>query len=188
MSKESAERRVLGTALVLNAGMFVVGLAAGLIADSLGLIADSLDMLADAGAYGLGLAAIGRAARFKNRVARASGVLLLMLGAGVLIDAIRRATGGSEPDSEIIMVTATLSLVVNAYVIRTLTRFRRGEVHLRAAWLFTRADVVANIGVIVAGLVVMATGSAVPDLVAGVAIGLYVMGEARGILRNATRG
>ena len=42
---------------------------------------------------------------------------------------------------------------------------------------------VANLGVICAGLIVMVTGSAVPDLIAGVAIGLYVMNEARGILR-----
>jgi Co/Zn/Cd efflux system component len=178
-----SDASVLRVALALNATMFVVGLGAGIIADSLGLVADSLDMLADAGAYGLSLAAIGRPIHFKTRVARISGILLLVLGAGVLTDAIRRSAGGSDPDSGIIIVIALASLVVNAFVIRQLTRFRRGEVHLRAAWLFTRADVVANLGVICAGLIVMVTGSAVPDLIAGVAIGLYVMNEARGILR-----
>ena len=186
VTQQSAERRVLGMALALNAAMFVVGLVAGLVGDSLGLVADSLDMLADAGAYGLGLAAIGRAAQFKTRVARLSGVLLLLLGSGVMIDAIRRAAGGSEPESGIIMITALASLAVNAYVIRTLTRFRRGEVHLRAAWLFTpgrrRREHWCDLRRTPA---VMATGSAVPDLVAGVAIGLYVMSEALGILRGA---
>ena len=53
-----SDASVLRVALALNATMFVVGLGAGIIADSLGLVADSLDMVADAGAYGLSLAAI----------------------------------------------------------------------------------------------------------------------------------
>ena len=185
MARDRTERQILQVALALNAAMFVVGLTAGLVADSLGLVADSLDMLADAGAYGLSLAAVGRPPQFKNRVARVSGVLLLCLGAGILVDAIRRAMVGSDPDSGIIIATAAVSLIVNAYVIRTLRRFRTGEVHLRAAWLFTRADVVANIGGIMAGVVVFLTGNSLADIVAGVAIGCYVMLEARQILREA---
>lgn len=183
--RAGGERRVLRRALGLNAAMFVVGLAAGLAADSLGLVADSLDMLADALAYGLSLAAIGRAGAFKARVARMSGTLLLLLGAGVVADVARRAWLGSDPDSGVMMATAALSLAVNAYVIRLLARFRRGEVHLRAAWLFTRADVVANLGVILSGALVLGTASRWPDLVIGLAIGGYVIREALVILGQA---
>ena len=179
------ERRVLRVALVLNATMFVVGLVAGLLAQSLALLADSLDMLSDALAYGLSLAAIGRPAASKARVATLSGTILLVLGAGVILDVIRRAMQGSEPDSAFMVATALLSLIVNAYVIRTLRRFRGGEVHLRAAWLFTRADVVANIGVILSGVLVFATRSPYPDLFVGFAIGCYVIREAIEILTSA---
>ena len=181
----AGERRVLGIALGLNGAMFLVGFTAGLVAGSAGLIADSLDMLADALAYGLSLAAIGRPPRFKARVARLSGTLLLLLGAGVLVEVIRRAMSGAEPDGTIMLIVATVSLVVNATVIRMLTRLRRGEVHLRAAWLFTRADVVANLGVIVSAVLVHLTGSRHPDLVVGFAIGCYVIREAAGILQRA---
>ena len=186
MKAESARAsHVLKVALGLNAAMFVVGLTAGLVAESLGLIADSLDMLADAFAYGLSLAAIGRPPLFKAKVARMSGTLLLLLGVGVVADVARRAWTDSSPEGGVIIVIAALSLVVNTYVITTLSRFRTGEVHLRAARLFTRADVVANLGVVVAGVAVMVTGSRYPDLVAGFAIGCYVMWEATTILRNA---
>ena len=183
----AGERRVLWIALALNATMFVVGLVAGLAGNSLGLIADSLDMLADALAYGLSLAAIGRSALFKARVARMSGTLLFVLGVGVVADVIRRALSGSEPESGIMLVTAAASLVVNLIVIRMLTRFRKGEVHLRAAWLFTRADVVANLGVMLSAAAVALTGSRYPDLVVGFAIGCYVIREAVEILQNARR-
>lgn len=184
---EAGEHRVLAVALGLNALMFVVGLVAGLIAESLGLLADALDMLADALAYGLSLAAVGRPPIFKARVATMSGTLLLALGGGILLDAGRRLVTGSDPESAVMMAVAALSLAVNATVIRMLTRFRKGEVHLRAAWLFTRADVVANLGVILSGALVLLTGSRIPDLVAGIAIGLYVMREAWEILGRARR-
>jgi Co/Zn/Cd efflux system component len=60
------ERKTLCVALVLNATMFVVGMAAGLWAQSSGLMADALDMLSDATAYGLGLMDVTRDMRFKQ--------------------------------------------------------------------------------------------------------------------------
>ncbi len=65
----ATERRRLRIALGLNTTMFVVGLVAGVVAESTGLIADSLDMLADALAYAIGLIAISRSAFFKARAA-----------------------------------------------------------------------------------------------------------------------
>lgn len=83
------------------------------------------------------------------------------------------------------MGTAAVSLIVNVTVMRMLARYRKGEVHLRAAWIFTRADVIANGGVIVAALLVMATTSPIPDRLAGITIGIYVLKEAIEILREA---
>lgn len=64
---------------------------------------------------------------------------------------------------------------------------RAGEVHLRATWLFTRADMVANLGVILAGAWVFWLGTPYPDYVIGVLIGLYVIKEAVEILGQARR-
>jgi len=90
-ARSAEERRILGIALALNATMSLVGMAAGLLAQSSGLLADALDMLADASAYAIALVAIVRAAAFKRRAALASGTVLALLGAGVMLDAIRRA-------------------------------------------------------------------------------------------------
>ena len=80
---------------------------------------------------------------------------------------------------------ALLSLVVNMTVLRMLTPLRTGDVHLRASWIFTRADVVANIGVVISGVIVALTNSRYPDLIIGTAIGLYVVREAFEILSEA---
>ena len=83
------------------------------------------------------------------------------------------------------IATATLSLVVNLVVMRMLAPMKSGEVHLRATWLFTRADVVANLGVIIAGFLILWFGTPYPDYVIGTLIGLYVIKEAIEILRDA---
>ena len=179
------QRRVLRVALALNATMFIVGLVAGLLGQSSSLIADALDMLADASAYAIALGAVDRSARVKAGAATLSGTLLVLLGVLVLLDVGRRTLFGSEPQSLVMMAVAFLSFLVNANVLRMLGRYREGEVHLRATWIFTRVDVIANVGVMLSGLVVLLTGSRFPDLIMGGAIGVYVVKEAFEILSEA---
>ena len=186
-AKNAHERRVLVIALALNAAMAVIGGIGGWIAQSTGLLADALDMLADATAYAIGLIAIGRTARFKANAAWLSGSVLLVLGLGILVEVGRRIVYGAEPLSGWMIGISLLSLVVNLTVLRMLSKLKSGEVHLRATWLFTRADVVANIGVILAGFFVWWLAKPYPDFVIGTLIGLYVIKEAVEILRDARR-
>lgn len=184
-TETAAQRRTLWVALALNATMFVVEVTAGVIANSAGLISDGLDMLADASAYAIALVAVGRTSRFKANAATISGALLLLLGLGVLADVARRFVSGEPPEGIWMMVVGASALAVNATVLRLLSKQRRDEVHIRATWIFTRADVVANAAVIVSGLAVLLTGIRHFDLVVGAAIGLYVAKEAVKILTEA---
>ena len=185
-TQDPKQRRTLWIALVLNALMAMVGFVVGWLAHSTGVLADALDMLSDASAYAIGLAAIGRSALFKRRAAQWSGAILLLLGLGIVVEALRRGVMGSEPLGGWMMLAAGLSLIVNLTVLRLLRPFQQGEVHLRATWIFTRADVVANIGVLVAAGLVALTGSRFPDVIVGAAIGAYVVKEAIEILREAS--
>lgn len=186
-AKNAQERKILTIALALNATMAVVGGIAGWIGQSTGLLADALDMLSDATAYAIGLVAIGRAASFKANAATLSGIALLLLGLGVLFEVGRRVVYGAEPASGWMIGTAAVSLIVNMSVLRMLAPLKSGEVHLRATWIFTRADIVANVGVIVAGMLVFWLRSPIPDYVIGSLIGLYVVKEAVSILVEARR-
>lgn len=179
------QQRVLKIALGLNATMFVVGVTAGLIAASSGLIADGFDMLADAIAYAIGLAAVARGQRFKASAARTSGYLLFAVGLGVLVDAGRRALSGEQPEGWIMIVVACIALVVNSIVLRLLSKERDQEVHIRATVIFTRVDVIANVAVIISGIVVIATGFRFVDLLVGAAIGAYIVKESFEILGEA---
>jgi len=180
-----SERSTLFLALLLNALMFIIGLSAGIYAESSALIADSLDMLADTIVYSLSLIAVGRSSRFKISVAKISGGLLLFLGAGMLLEVIHKGVVGSSPESTIMIGVACGSLIVNTFVLLLLKKFRNSEAHLRAAWIFTRADVLANLSVIISGILITLSNSNYPDLIVGFAIGLYVIKESLEIIRSS---
>jgi Co/Zn/Cd efflux system component len=179
----SDERGTLRLLLAINATMFVVELVTGWIAQSTGLIADSLDMFADAAVYGVSLYAVGKAASVQWTAARMSGYLQLLLALAALFEVARRFVLGSEPEPLSMMGIALLALAANVSCMALIAKHREGGAHMRASWIFSTNDVIANIGVIVAGTLVAWTGSALPDLAIGAAIALLVLSGAVRILR-----
>jgi Co/Zn/Cd efflux system component len=184
-SKEQS--RVLWILLSINAGMFVAELAAGVLAESTGLIADSLDMLADATVYAIGLFAVGKAASAKIRAASLSGIFQMLLAFGVLIEVGRRLLFGIEPEALFMIGVSVVALIANVVCLALISKHRDGEVHMRASWIFSKNDVIANIGVITAGVLVHALASPLPDLVIGALISFVVLRGGIAIVTDARR-
>lgn len=181
--KDADESGVLKKLLAINAGMFVVELTAGLIAQSTGLIADSLDMFADAAVYGLSLYAVGKLASHKRRAARISGYLQLLLAAMALSEVARRYIYGAEPNAPYMIAVAFIALIANVSCMALLAKHREGAVHMKASWIFSTNDVIANVGVIIAGASVYFMGASWPDLAIGAIIAIIVFKGAIKILR-----
>lgn len=180
--KDAREAWVLKWLLGINAVMFVFELSVGIVAQSAGLIADSLDMFADAAVYIVALYAVGKAAHAKLKAAHLSGWLEAALAMGLLIEVVRRAFMGSEPVSMLMIGIGSLALVANVACLLLIYQVRNNGTHMKASMIFSANDVLANVGVIVAGGLVALTGSQIPDLVIGVIIGLVVLNGARRIL------
>jgi cation diffusion facilitator family transporter len=183
----AAERKTLVAVLAINALMFVAEFTLGLLADSTGLMADSLDMLADAAVYAISLWAVGRSVTTRGRAALGSGIFQVLLAAGVLIDVIRRFIVGSDPASGLMMAVGGLALAANVACLALLAKHRRGNVNLRASWIFSTNDVIANVGIILAGGLVWLTGSRFPDLAIGLIVSLFVVWGGTRIIRDARR-
>jgi Co/Zn/Cd efflux system component len=169
------ERRALGWLLAINGVMFVGEAFLGWWSESTGLLADSLDMLADACVYGIAFFAVGRSPRLQSGAATASGILQITLGLGVLAEVIRRFVLGSDPVSVVMMVTGGVALLANLTCLAILARHRDGGAHMRASWIFSTNDVIANLGVIVSGALVLWLASPLPDLIIGTLISLVVL-------------
>lgn len=182
-SDTTSESAVLKKLLGINASLFVVELLVGWYANSSGLLADSLDMFADAAVYGISLYAVGRSITDQNRAARISGILQIVLAGLALGDVLRRLTAGTEPIAPLMMSMALLALVANATCLALLSKHRDGGVHMRASWIFSGNDVIANTGVIAAGAAVWLVRSSWPDLLVGSIIAVVVCWGGLKILR-----
>ena len=176
------ESGILKWLLAINGIMFVIEITIGWWAQSTGLIADSLDMFADAAVYGVALYAVGRSTRLKLRSAHFSGWLQLMLAFGALSEVVRRFMFGSEPASVLMMSMGLAALAANVLCLVLIAKSRESGAHMKASWIFSANDVIANLGVILAGGLVAWTGSRYPDLVIGFIIGAIVLNGARRIL------
>jgi len=179
------QRNVLLLLLLINGVMFGVELTLGIVAQSTGLIADSMDMFADAMVYAVSLYAVGRTLHHKIRAAKLSGILQCILGAMVMLDVARRTFFGSEPDSQLMIGVGLLALAANVVCLLLIAKHRKGEIHMRASWVFSRNDVIANAGVIASGLLVGLFASPVPDLLIGMVISIIVVKGGVSIIRDA---
>lgn len=182
-----AQKSVLKLLLIINATMFVFELILGIIADSSGVIADSIDMLADCLVYGVSLFAVGASNHVKITAAKASGWFQITLALSILIDVGRRVMYGSEPNSFLMFIISLLALTANAYCFILLSRHKKREVHIRASWIFTRSDIIANSGVIMAAIIVYFSQSEWPDLIIGAGISLFVLYGGISILADAKK-
>ena len=179
------QSHVLITLLAINAAMFVLEVVTGILAESTGLIADSLDMLADAVVYGIGLYAVGRAANAKIGAALVSGYFQMALALIVVLDVSRRAVFGSEPEPAYMILIGLVALAANVVCLSLIAKHRDGGVHMRASWIFSKNDVIANVGVVVSGGMVFATGTRWPDLIVGCGIAYIVFRGALAIIADA---
>ena len=179
------ERRILIIVLLVNAGMFVAEFSAGLVSGSTALLADSLDMLADAFIYALGLFAIGRAAHWRARAALTSGVFQLMLGFGVAVEALWKTVADGLPDAATMGLFGVIALLANTMCFLLLTRFRDGDINLRATWICSRNDMIGYLGVLFAAALVLWSGSPLPDIVIGLLIATVVIHSAWRIVTEA---
>ena len=184
-ARNEQERKTLRLVLGINAFMFLAEIILGFVAQSTGLIADSLDMFADASVYSLSLYAVGKSAHLQARSAGLGGFAQIFLALLVLADVLRRFILGSEPISGLMIGVGGVALLANTVCLLLINRHRDAGVHMRASLIFSANDVIANLGVILSGILVWALNNRYPDLIIGFVIALIVLKGGLRILKEA---
>lgn len=178
-------RRVLWAALVVNAAMFSVEIAAGFTADSVSLLADSVDFFGDAANYALSLAVLGMALSWRARAALFKGLTMAAFGLFVLAKAGWSAAAGVTPEPTTMGAIGALALMANVSVALLLYTWRDGDANMRSVWLCTRNDAIGNVAVMAAALGVFGTGTAWPDLIVAAVMGVLALTAAHAVMRQA---
>ena len=182
-SENANQKKLLWTVLAINFAFFLIEMTTGLISKSMGLVADSLDMLADAFVYGISLFAVGGTLIRKKRIAEIAGYFQITLAVIGFMEVLRRFFGVEKmPDFSTMIIVSVFALIANGICLYLLQKSKSKEAHMQASMIFTSNDVVINLGVITAGVLVNWLDSSKPDLIIGTIVFVIVVQGAIRIL------
>ena len=161
------QKKLLWTVLGINFTFFIIEMTTGIISKSMGLVADSLDMLADSFVYGISLFAVGGTLIKKKRIAKLAGYFQITLAIIGFIEVLRRFFGAENlPDFSTMIIVSIFALIANGICLYLLQKSKsKEEAHMKASMIFTSNDVIINLGVIIAGILVNWLNSSKPDLI-----------------------
>lgn len=184
LARSASQRHVLVAVLVINAAMFAIEMAAGVITGSAALLADSVDMFGDAAVYGLSLYALTRGARWHAGAALAKSGIIMVFGVWILGGAIF-GLHGDTPSAGVMAIVGMAALAANLICFVLLWQFRNQDVNMSSTFECSRNDLLANGGVLLAAGSVWVTGAAWPDLLIACLIAAVFLRSAWGIGRAA---
>jgi cobalt-zinc-cadmium efflux system protein len=194
-----ADRRWLTIALALITGFMAVEVVIGVLASSLALISDASHMLTDAVSILLALIAMRLAARparggytyglkrAEILSAQANGLTLLLLGAWLASEAVRRLIQPPQVAGGLVLVTALAGIAVNIGAAWCLSKANRSSLNVEGAFQHILNDLYAFIGTAVAGLVVLLTGFARADAIATLVVVALMLKAGYGLVRESGR-
>ncbi|WP_424215140.1 cation diffusion facilitator family transporter [Streptomyces sp. BI20] len=194
-----ADRRWLTLALVLIGSFMAIEVVIGVLAQSLALISDAAHMLTDAVSIVLALIAMRLAARpakggFTYGLKRAeilsaqvNGLTLLLLGAWLAYEAVRRLIDPPAVEGGLVLVTALAGIVVNIGAALCISRANRSSLNVEGAYQHILNDLFAFIGTAVAGAVVLLTGFVQADAIATLVVVALMWKAGYGLVRESGR-
>ena len=182
---QDEKRNILVWVLIINISMFFIEAIYGWFAQSNALMADALDMLGDAAIFGFSLYVIRLNTIWQSRAGYIKGIIMAIFAIGVLTSAFYRSFNPIIPEVTTMGVVGFMALAANLICAVILLGFRDTDINMRSAWLCSRNDVLANLGVLLAAAGVAWTNSPWPDLVVGISISALILKSAIEVMRDA---
>jgi cobalt-zinc-cadmium efflux system protein len=183
--------------VTLNTVFVVAELAFGYAANSLALISDAVHNFSDVISLLLAWAALWLARKQPTQqhtygYRRASilaalvnaGLLLIAVG-GIAVEAINRIQEPAAVAGWTVVLVAALGILVNGGTALLFMRGRHGDLNIRGAYLHMAADAGVSFGVVIAALVIMATGWLWVDPVISLCIAAVVLASGWGLARDS---
>lgn len=193
-----ARRRALVIALVLNAAFLVIEFTGGIVFNSLALVSDAVHQFSDVVALGIALGALVMAdrpptarntygwKRAEVLAALGNGVALIAISVWIVVEAIDRFGSPDDANGTAMIVLGLAGLVVNAGSAYVVVRVSGGNLNLRAAFLHLASDALGSLAAVVAGIVILATGSTWADPAASILIAVLIVLATLQLVRDAT--
>ena len=181
-------KSIVARVAILNLSYFAIEFYFAQRFNSVALFSDSLDFLEDASVNILIFLSFSLAVIWRARLSYIFAFLLLLPGCSFLYNALQQISNPITPSGEGMSIVGLGALGVNIYCAIILNKFKEIKGGLaKAAYFSARNDAIANVLIIIAGIVTLFWLSAIPDLIVGSMIFLMNADSARAILKAANR-
>ncbi|KAB7785875.1 cation diffusion facilitator family transporter [Methylorubrum populi] len=183
--------------IALNLGFVGVEALYGWLSNSMALVADAGHNLSDV----LGLVAAWIAAVLVKRAPTArftyglrgssilaalfNAVLLLVATGGIIVEAVQRLLEPAPVAGTTVMIVAGIGILINGFTAWLFASGAQGDINIRGAYLHMMADAAVSVGVVLAGLVILATGFDWIDPLVSLAIAVLIIVATWGLLRDS---
>jgi cobalt-zinc-cadmium efflux system protein len=193
------EVRPLAVALALIVAFMTGEVVLAFVAHSLALLSDAAHMLVDAAALGLSVWAARLARRpasgpmtfgFRRAEilsAQANGLTLLLLGAVIVAEGIRRLVSPPDVRGGLVLGTACFGAAVNVIALRQVARANRSNLNVEGSYKHLLTDLYAFAATAVAGAIVWTTGFERADPIASLAVAASMLAASWPLLRASGR-
>jgi cobalt-zinc-cadmium efflux system protein len=183
--------------LALSLCILVIELVGGVASNSLALLADAGHVFTDVAGISLALLAIWFGSRptssdrtygylrLEILAAVANAVLLFAVAAFILYEAWRRLSDPPAVASGLMLAVAILGLAINGVSLWLLHGAQSRSLTMRGAYLEVLGDAAGSVAVVVAALIIAATGRTGADAIASAIIALLILPRTWGLLREA---
>jgi len=189
-------KRGLTAGIGLNFLIVIVEVVAGLAAGSLGLISDAVHNFTDMAALGIAWFAIAQARKpptaEKTFGYHRTGIMTALINSLVMVavtlwifyEAYQRFLNPQPVRGALVIITAMLALCANLIIVGVLKNRAHGDLNIRGAILHLIGDAASSAAVVIAGVVILATGWYGIDPLISVVLGLAILWGAWQIIRE----
>jgi cobalt-zinc-cadmium efflux system protein len=187
----------LTLSLVITLAFVIVEVLAGLFAHSLALLTDAAHNLTDVLALGLTGWAVwitskpahsGKTYGYHRAgilVALGNSTTLVLIALGIFYEAYKRFLAPPKVQADVLIIVGIVAVVVNLVTALIVRRGSKDDLNLRSAFVHLMGDVISTVGAVIAGIVIRITGMNWLDPLVGLLIGLLILWNAWGILRES---
>lgn len=193
----AVDRARLRLVLLVTLAVIVLEVVGAVLSGSLALLADAGHMVTDAAAVALALSASYMATlpatsrrtfglhRAEILAALVNAVVLLVVCTYLIWSGVRRLLDPTTVEADLMLGFAVVGLVANAVSLALLNRRKDQSLNMRGAYLEVLSDLLGSVAVVVAAVVILATGFVRADAIASLVIAGMILPRSFSLLREA---
>jgi cobalt-zinc-cadmium efflux system protein len=196
-SAGAKHNKSLKIVFAITATYLVIEVVVGFISNSLALLSDAAHMLTDVGGQALALFAIWMSSKPRNNhktygyyrteifSALINALVLIFISGFILYEAWQRFKEPPAVAGIPMLIVAFCGLIINLIGMKILKAGSKESINIKGAFLEVVSDMLSSVAVIIAGIIILATGWLYIDPIMSALIGLFILPRTYNLLKES---